>query len=190
VAYPDDLLSPDERVVLHKHPHWKMLFLPVLVALIAIGGGAFLAAIARDNSWNTVIWIALGVVVLVLVTWLTLVPFLRWKTTHFIVTTDRVMAREGVLKRTGMDIPLSRINSVRFEHSVWDRVLGCGTLIVESASDEPLEFDDIPKVESVHSLLYREVNDNPDDDFHAPSSGQQLPPTQQYTKQYPDQPRN
>ena len=30
----------------------------------------------------------------------------------------------------------------------------------------PLEFEDIPNVEYVHSLLYREVNDNPDDDFH------------------------
>ena len=54
------------------------------------------------------------------------------------------MAREGVFKRTGLDIPLARINSVRFEHSLLDRVLGCGTLIIESASDEPLEFDDIP----------------------------------------------
>ena len=66
-----------------------------------------------------------------------------------------------------MDIPLSRINSVRFEHGLIDRIWGAGTLIIESASDEPLEFDDIPQVEYVHSLLYREVNDNPDDDFHA-----------------------
>jgi hypothetical protein len=28
-----------------------------------------------------------------------------------------------------------------------------------------LEFDDIPSVEKVHTLLYREINDNPHDDF-------------------------
>ena len=33
-------------------------------------------------------------------------------------------------------------------------------------ADEPLEFDDIPSVEKVHTMLYREVNDNPDDDFY------------------------
>jgi membrane protein YdbS with pleckstrin-like domain len=165
MAYPDNLLTEGEQVVLHKHPHWKMLILPVLVFLVAVGAGAFLAALAGKQPWHLAAWIAILVVAVVLIVWLTLNPLLRWKTTHFIVTTDRVMAREGVLNRTGLDIPLSRINSVRFEHGIIDRMWGCGTLIIESASDEPLDFDDIPDVEYVHSLLYREVNDNPDDDF-------------------------
>ncbi|MBB5805955.1 putative membrane protein YdbT with pleckstrin-like domain [Saccharothrix ecbatanensis] len=164
MAYPDDLLSPSEHVVIHKHPHWKTLIVPVLVLLVAVGGGAYLAALVADLSWAAVAWIALAALVVVLVTWLTLAPVVRWRTTHFIVTSDRVMYRIGVFKRTGLDIPLGRINSVRFEHSLVDRVLGCGTLIIESASDEPLEFDDIPGVEKVHSMLYREINDNPEDD--------------------------
>ena len=53
-----------------------------------------------------------------------------------------------------------------YDRSLPDRMLGCGTLIIESASDEPLEFDDIPSVEKVHTMLYREVNDNPDDNFY------------------------
>ena len=166
MAYPDDLLSPSEHVVIHRHPHWKMLLFPVFWLLVVVAIGTYLAGLVVDQSWATIAWIALAVIGVVLVMWLTIAPLVRWRTTHFIVTSDRVMAREGVFKRTGLDIPLSRINSVRFEHSLLDRVLGCGTLIIESASDEPLEFDDIPSVEKVHSLLYREVNDNPDDDFH------------------------
>lgn len=166
MAYPDDLLSSGEHVVIHRHPHWKMLIFPVFWLLVVVALGTYLAGLVVDQSWATIAWIALAVIGFVLVSWLTLAPLMRWRTTHFIVTSDRVMAREGVFKRTGLDIPLSRINSVRFEHSLLDRVLGCGTLIIESASDEPLEFDDIPSVEKVHSLLYREVNDNPDDDFH------------------------
>lgn len=165
MAYPDNLLTEGEQVVLHKHPHWKMLILPVLVFLVAVGAGAFVSALVAKQSWHLPAWIAIAAVALVLIIWLTLNPLLRWKTTHFIVTTDRVMTREGVLNRTGLDIPLSRINSVRFEHGLIDRMWGAGTLIIESASDEPLEFDDIPHVEYVHSLLYREVNDNPYDDF-------------------------
>ena len=38
-----------------------------------------------------------------------------------------------------------------------DRILRTGTLVIESAAQDPLEFDDIPGVERVHSLLYREV---------------------------------
>lgn len=165
MAYPDDLLSEGERVVIHKHPHWKMLFFPFLVFLIVVGGGVYLAILLSDQSWYLVAWIVLAALGVVLISWLFLAPLMRWRTTHFIVTTDRVMAREGVLNRTGLDIPLSRINSVQFKHGLVDRIFGCGTLLIESASDEPLAFDDIPKVEYVHTMLYREVNDNPDDDY-------------------------
>lgn len=166
MAYPDDLLSSGEHVVIHKHPHWKMLIFPVFWLLVVVAIGTYLAGLVVDQSWASIAWIALAVIGVVLILWLTIAPVVRWRTTHFIITSDRVMYREGVFKRTGLDIPLARVNSVRFEHSLMDRVLGCGTLIIESASDEPLEFDDIPSVEKVHTMLYREVNDNPDDDFH------------------------
>ncbi|PPK69780.1 PH domain-containing protein [Actinokineospora auranticolor] len=168
MAYPDDVLSEGEQVVLHKHPHWKMLLLPYVILLVAIGGGITLGVLAQDLSWANIAYIIIGAVALVIVIWGFLAPFVRWRTTHFIVTTDRVMFRMGVVKRTGIDIPLARISSVRFEHGLIDRIVGCGTLIIESSSQEPLEFDDIPNVEKVHTLLYREVNDNPNDDFHRP----------------------
>jgi hypothetical protein len=69
------------------------------------------------------------------------------------------MVRQGVLTHTGRDIPLTRISSVQFRNGLWDRVLGTGTLIIDSSSHEPLEYDDIPQVEQVHSLLYHEVFD-------------------------------
>lgn len=159
MAYPDDLLSEGEEVIVNKHPHWKMLIFPLLVFVIVVGGGIYLAVLASDLSWQSIARIVIVVAAVVLICWLVLAPFVRWRTTHFIVTTDRVMAREGVLNRTGIDIPLFRINSVQFKHGIVDRMYGCGTLLVESASDEPLEFDDIPEVEWVHTVLYREVTD-------------------------------
>jgi membrane protein YdbS with pleckstrin-like domain len=184
VGYPEDLLSQGEQVVIHKHPHWKMLLWPYVILIVTLAVGIWLAILAKDASspWNSVGLIAIGVVGLVLIVWLFLVPLVRWRTTHFIVTTDRVMAREGVIKRTGIDIPLSRVSSVRFEHGLIDRIVGCGTLIIESSSQEPLEFDDIPQVEKVHSFIYREVNDNPYDDFSRQGGPQ---PTQPYTEQGP-----
>ncbi len=161
MPYPEGLLRGDEHVVVHKHPHWKMLVLPVLVLLIIVGLGSYLAAVVAGQSWRLYGWIALGVLGGAGRVWLTVVPLLRWRTTHFVLTTRRVLIREGVLSRSGIDIPISRINSVQFRHSLIDRILGCGTLIIESASEEPLEFDDIPQVERVHSLLYYELNPEP-----------------------------
>ncbi|UMP01906.1 PH domain-containing protein [Amycolatopsis sp. EV170708-02-1] len=179
MAYPDDLLSENEHVVVHSHPHFKMLIFPFLALIVTLGAGIWLAVVAKDATapWDLISEIAIAAVGIGLVVWLFLAPFVRWRTTHFIVTTDRLIAREGVLKRTGIDIPLSRINSVQFEHGLLDRVFGCGTLVIESASDEPLKFDDIPKVERVHTVIYREVNDNPYDDFApGPQQTEPLPP--------------
>ncbi|MGH3787716.1 MAG: PH domain-containing protein [Pseudonocardiaceae bacterium] len=158
MPYPDDLLVDGERVVLHKHPHWKMLVLPVLAFLLIVALSSYVAALVAGRSWQLYGWIGLAVLGGVGVLWLALTPLLRWRTTHFVLTNKRVLVREGILTRTGIDIPLSRINSVQFRHSIIDRILGCGTLIIESASDEPLEFDDVPQVERVHSLLNYETD--------------------------------
>lgn len=159
MAYPDDLLVEGEQVIMHKHPHWKMLIVPVLGFLVTVGLGTYLAALIRDQSWAPWGWLTLAALGLVAVAWLTVGPLVRWRTTHFVVTNRRVLVREGVLSRHGIDMPMSRINSVEFRHTVVERFLGCGTLVIESASDEPLEFDDVPSVKRVHALLYQEVAD-------------------------------
>jgi uncharacterized membrane protein YdbT with pleckstrin-like domain len=162
VAYPDDLLVEGEQVVVHKHPHWKMLVVPVLVLLLVAGLGSYLAALVHEQSWARWAWLALGVLALGLVVRFTVVPVVRWRTTHFVVTTRRVLVREGVLSRQGLDLPMSRIHTVQFRHTLTERLLGCGTLIIESAADEPLEFEDVPGVEKVHAMLYNEVADDDD----------------------------
>ena len=157
MAYPDDLLVPGEHIVLHRHPHWKKIVIPVLVLLVVVGSASYVAALLAAQAWATSAWIALAVVGAVLVGWFTVVPIIRWRTTHFVITSSRVLIREGVFTRQGIDIPMNRINSVQFRHNIVERILGCGTLIIESASDEPLEFDDVPNVERVYTLLYQEV---------------------------------
>lgn len=161
MAYPDELLVTGERVVIHRHPHWKMLVMPVFVLLLVVGVGSYLAAAAGGQPWAMGAWLAIGVVGLGVVARFTLAPVIRWRTTHFVVTTRRVLVREGLLSRRGLDIPLARITSVQFRNSIVERLLGVGTLVIESASDEPLELRDIPGVEQVHTLLYQELAGDP-----------------------------
>lgn len=163
MGYPDNVLAGDEQVVLHRHPHWKRLIGAVLVLLLATALASFVAAVVSTTDWDrnakNIIFAVIWAIWLVVVGWLTLWPFLTWLTTHFVITDRRVMFRHGVLSRSGIDIPLARINSVEFRHGIVDRILRTGTLIIESASQDPLEFYDIPRVEQVHALLYHEVFD-------------------------------
>ena len=166
MGYPDNVLAEGEQVVLHRHPHFKRLIGPVLVLLVTAALASFAAAVVSRTDWDPrarqVVSAVIAVIWLVLVGWLTLRPFFDWLTTHFVITDRRVMYRHGVLTRAGIDIPLARINSVEFRHGLFDRMLRTGTLVIESASQDPLEFHDIPGVEQVHSLLYHEVFDTLD----------------------------
>jgi len=151
---------------LHRHPHFKRLVAPVLTLLVGTASAAFAAAVVSRTGWDPrtrqVVSAVIAGVWLLVVGWLTVRPFLAWLTTHFVITDRRVMYRHGVLTRAGIDIPLARINSVEFRHGLIDRMLRTGTLVIESASQDPLEFNDIPGVEQVHSLLYHEVFDTLD----------------------------
>ena len=135
------VMARDEQVVLHRHPHWKRLIGAVLVLLFTSAAAAFVAGYVNTLAWDAsaknVIFLVIGGIWLVLVGWLTLWPFLNWWTTHFVITDRRVM----------------------FRHDLVTRILRTGTLVIESAAQDPLEFHDIPRVEHVHSLLYHEVFD-------------------------------
>ena len=165
MGYPEDALATDELLLLHRHPHWKMLIVPALVFVVTTALAGFALGMTQnslDGPARTVVMILIAVLWFGVVAWRSLAPFSRWKFTHFIVTDRRVLIRHGVLSHSGIDIPMGRISNVQFRHGLFDRMLGTGTLIVASASDDPLEFDDIPQVERVHALLYNQVFDSMD----------------------------
>ncbi|PXX66349.1 PH (Pleckstrin Homology) domain-containing protein [Nocardia tenerifensis] len=160
MGYPEDVLAPEEQLILHRHPHWKMLFWPVVTLIVVTALAGFAGGIASRKAEGTArsaLLITVLVVWLIIVVWRCVAPILSWKSTHFIITDRRVLVRQGVLTHTGIDIPMSRISSVQFRHGLFDRMLGTGTLIIESSSSEPLEFDDIPAVQRVHALMYHQV---------------------------------
>jgi hypothetical protein len=91
---------------------------------------------------------ALGVVLAI---WLVLLPFLRWRTTTYTVTNRRLITRSGILNKIGKELPLNRINEVSYERSLMDRMLGCGSLLVQTAAEDgTIVLHDVPDVEHVN----------------------------------------
>src|ERR671923_1591742 len=130
MPFPRRLLNEGEDVVLDLRPHWWVLVQPVAVVVVAV---AVLLVVATriDNDLPT--WAAL---VLLLVSLLRLlVAYLRWVTTNFVVTTDRIVYRVGVLAKAGRDIPLERMNDIAVEQSILERIVGAGDLMIESAGE-------------------------------------------------------
>jgi uncharacterized membrane protein YdbT with pleckstrin-like domain len=159
MAFPEDVLTSDEKVELHLHPHWKAMIWPFTVLVLAIVAvvGVWLWL---DNA--TVTYIVAGLAV-ILVAWLTLWPWLIWKTTNYVITNERVLLQTGVFSRERRDIPLSRVNDHSMNQRFFERLLGCGTLTIESAGERGQSvLTDIPGVEKVQTKLYELIEQDRD----------------------------
>jgi uncharacterized membrane protein YdbT with pleckstrin-like domain len=164
MPYPDKLLADDEKVVEHLHPHWITLVPATLWFLLICAAGGFGLAFAPDHgTGQKVVVILVIVVAVILLFWLSFTPWIRWRTTHYVFTTHRVLIRRGVLHRTGRDISLQRINDVGFSQSLWDRMVSAGTLTIESAGEQGQEvLHNLPKSDQQQQLLNRLIEQDSD----------------------------
>jgi uncharacterized membrane protein YdbT with pleckstrin-like domain len=167
VALPQKLLGADEHVVIHTRTHVKAMILPALAfVLIAAAVGVGAALIPREaRPIGQVAILVLGVVLAI---WLVILPFLRWRTTTYTITNRRLITRGGIFNKVGKDLPLNRINEVSYERSLMDRMLGCGSLIVQTAAEDgTIVLRDVPDVEHVN-LQMSQLLFGPQHDTHNP----------------------
>ena len=141
-------------MILDLRPHWIGLVPPVAVTLLVVGAIAA-ALLFIPASWpNWVAWAAVVVGVILLIAY----PvrfFVDWVTSHFVVTTDRLIHREGWFAKRSMEIPLENINDVRFNQTVFERMIKAGDLTIESAGEFGQQnFSDIRDPEQVQKVIY------------------------------------
>lgn len=157
VAFSEEELYPGEQVVLQMRPHW-WYFAPQASALFAAVVLGFVALAGFRDSRSVAVFTA--VLILVVLTWF-VIRYVVWSTTELILTTDRLISREGVFVREGIEIPLERINTVFYRENLWERMVGAGDLVVESAGERGTQsFANIRKPLRVQNAIYHEMESN------------------------------
>jgi uncharacterized membrane protein YdbT with pleckstrin-like domain len=163
VPYPDKLLSDDEEVVRHLHPHWLTIFWPIVGFLLIVGAASFGAALVPQGRQQGVLRLVVVALAVILVLVFVVVPLLRWRTTHYVVTTHRLLFREGILSRRGRDIGLSRITDVSYRQTLWERLINSGTVTIESAGESGATvLKAIPDSDGVQQLLNHMIEEDAD----------------------------
>ena len=145
------LLNDGEDVVIDLVPHWSTMVKPV-AALVVVAAATIVGFIV-----TTVLGYVLAVALVVVAGWVGL-RILRRQTTNFVVTTDRLVYRSGIVAKHGKEIPLERVNDIAFHQTVFERLIGTGDLSIESAGAQSREtFDDIPRPAAVQNEIYRQM---------------------------------
>ena len=153
MAFPPKLLNDGEEVVLDLRPHWWFFFGP-LVAFV-LSAAATIAVMVLDlPDW---LWFALLALLAINALWL-LARLAKWSTTQFVVTTDRLIYRSGVVAKKGLEIPLERVNNIHFNQGIFERMLRSGDLMIESGGERGQQsFSDIRRPAFVQNEIYRQM---------------------------------
>jgi len=157
MPYPTRLLNQNEQVALDLRPHWWYFSKHILTGIPLFVLFLLVWAWQTDNTLETItagVWIVLAVAWGI---WL-VVKYFNWRFTYFVVTSERVIYRTGVIARHGVEIPLSRINNINFNQGVFNRMIGAGDLEIESAGREGTStFDNVRHPDGVQQEIYRQM---------------------------------
>lgn len=151
VTYPRSLLNDGEEIVVDRHPHWITLLNAGLILAIAFVLAIVLAVLDPTLGLVGVLCVLVAIVGCI-------GQVLRWRSTNFVVTTERLIVRNGVLSKSGLEIPLDRVTNIAYHQSVIERMVGSGDIVVESAGEQGHQrFTDVAQPMQLQSVIYRQA---------------------------------
>lgn len=156
MPFPRKNLNSYEEVSIDLNPHWWYLIEPA-ATLLAVIVASILLAVFFDVTALTYLSVAALVVAAIWMGW----RLWTWRTTHFVVTSDRLIFQAGVFAKRGVQIPLERVNNVNFNQSFFERLLGTGDLLIESGGEQGQQrFRDIKSPADVQNVIHAQIESN------------------------------
>jgi uncharacterized membrane protein YdbT with pleckstrin-like domain len=140
----EDLL-PGENLILLDHPHWitlvKSLVVPALIVIVV--AVADLTVIRNTGVHHLRTFVSLGAIAIALL-WL-IVVWIRWQSTSYTLTDQRIKIESGVFGRQTKTIPIDRVQDCSTKQSLFGRMLGYGRVEVDAAGAQGAEvLDHLP----------------------------------------------
>jgi membrane protein YdbS with pleckstrin-like domain len=165
-------LLPGEQVITVTRPQPRKLAFPGLLFILVPALGAFASAWivkgepARLVPLITGEWTFWLVAVCVAgVAWILLgycLPrLLRWHATRYVLTSRRIVARYGMLRRTDVQISLASVRHVGVSQSLWQRILRSGNISLDTGHGEDTVIPDVPEAAKFRNFVLDAIDELP-----------------------------
>ena len=147
-------LGSDETVVMATHPHWFVLFGPLVGLLIVfLVPFFFLWPLFRLGRFGVAVFVGLVAVALTL----GLREYWRWQRTVFILTTRRLVyiAQRGFFDRTVIEAPYQTVLDVAHRiKGFWPTIFRYGSIHLQLAGGgHTVEIPRLPRPDELHQLF-------------------------------------
>lgn len=165
-------LQPGEQVIVVTRPQPRKLIFPVALFIIVPAVGAFASAwIVRGEPARLIPLISkewtfwLVAVCVAAVAWILLgycLPrVLSWQATRYILTSRRIVARYGMLRRRDQQISLASIRHVGASQSLLQRILRSGNISLDTGHGETSVITDVPEVSRFRNFVLDAMDELP-----------------------------
>jgi uncharacterized membrane protein YdbT with pleckstrin-like domain len=143
-------LHPGERIVFEGHPSWRSVLRFYVIGVVLIGVAAAIGALASGTG----VAILAGAVVLAIVL---VVGFVKRSAVRYVITTERLHIRRGILSRSTQETRIERVQNVNTRQSLFERVMQVGSVDFDTAGtdDSEFRFDGVGNPEEVVSAVDR-----------------------------------
>ncbi|CAN5592275.1 PH domain-containing protein [soil metagenome] len=159
MAFPKRLLNEGEEVLLDLRPHWSFFAGAAGLLVLAVAALIAVSALTDGDVRTWLLWAMAAVVPVALAR--LVARYARWATSEFVVTTDRLVLRSGVLSKKGVEIPLDRVNTVFTSQRLLERLLRSGDLVIESGGERGRQVvRDVPGPDRVKSTISRAMEED------------------------------
>jgi uncharacterized membrane protein YdbT with pleckstrin-like domain len=115
-------LKKEEKILIIIRQHWIKLVLPFFIWLLA---AVLLIWLAKTTGFIITLAAALY----------PMYEYLNWKSNLWCVTNVRVVDESGFFSRYSKESPLDKINNVEYDQSIWGRILGFGSVDIQTAAE-------------------------------------------------------
>jgi membrane protein YdbS with pleckstrin-like domain len=179
-------LLPGEQVIVTTRPQPRKLagaavafvLAPALAAYASawiIRGGAAPLAPALNRQWTP--WLVTACVAAAAAVWLgyCLPRLLRWHSTRYTLTSQRMVARYGLLSRRDQQVNLSAVRNLTVHESLLQRLVRSGTISLETGYQGVVTFRDVPEVARFRDFILDAIGELPDDSVAQPGGAAHYP---------------
>ncbi|HEX2130570.1 MAG TPA: PH domain-containing protein [Actinophytocola sp.] len=148
----DEYLLDTERRVIRVRLHWASLAWDLFEAVALLAVAVMISYLLPPSMWllQNILWYAALFVVLRLA-----YVVLMWWVERIVVTDKRMMKTTGIINTKVLMMPITKVTDLTYERPLMGRILGYGTMIVESAGQIQAlnRLEHLPKAEQVYDAI-------------------------------------
>jgi membrane protein YdbS with pleckstrin-like domain len=156
MAYPVRGLADGEVVALEVRPHWAYLGWPLVVFIVCIAI-SLSVVISAPSAPSFVAYILIAIVVLSGVQ--LGIKMLKRRATSIVLTSIRLIERQGIIGRSTLEIRLERINNISTRYPLLGRLLGFGDLHIDMGGEQGVSlFSYLPRPDAISSIITEQIS--------------------------------